>query len=64
MRNKLLSMLTSVPAEMLHVEDRIGSLKEGLDADIVIWNAHPLKSAAASIDTVLISGEIVQGGLA
>lgn len=61
---KLLSMLTSVPAQMLHVEDRIGALKEGLDADLVIWNAHPLKSAAASIDTVLISGEIVQGGCA
>jgi len=61
---KLLSMLTSIPAELLHVENRIGALKEGLDADIVIWNAHPLKSAAASIDTVLISGEIVQGGCA
>jgi imidazolonepropionase-like amidohydrolase len=31
---------------MLHVEDRVGSLKAGKDADIVIWSDHPLSMYA------------------
>lgn len=35
--------LTITPAKILKVADRIGSLKAGKDADIVVWNNHPLE---------------------
>ena len=37
-----LRALTVNPASMLGLEDRIGSLKPGLDADVVIWSGDPL----------------------
>ncbi|OXM61246.1 MULTISPECIES: amidohydrolase [Amycolatopsis] len=37
-----LRALTVNPAEMLSLDDRIGSLKPGLDADIVLWSGDPL----------------------
>lgn len=35
--------VTITPAKILKVDDRIGSLKEGKDADIVVWDGHPLE---------------------
>lgn len=37
-----LKFVTLNPAKMLHVDNRIGSLKAGKDADVVIWSADPL----------------------
>ncbi|NDK56683.1 amidohydrolase family protein [Pontibacter fetidus] len=37
-----LKMVTLNPAKLLHLDDRIGSLKAGKDADVVLWNNHPL----------------------
>jgi imidazolonepropionase-like amidohydrolase len=37
-----LSLVTSGTAAVFGLEDRIGSLQAGLDADFVIWNGHPL----------------------
>ncbi|MFD4194521.1 MULTISPECIES: amidohydrolase [Amycolatopsis] len=37
-----LRALTVNPAAMLSLDDRIGSLKPGLDADIVLWSGDPL----------------------
>ncbi|WP_435121377.1 amidohydrolase [Amycolatopsis thermoflava] len=37
-----LRALTVNPAAMLSLDDRIGSLKSGLDADIVLWSGDPL----------------------
>ncbi|HVV11686.1 amidohydrolase [Amycolatopsis sp.] len=37
-----LKALTVNPASMLGLDDRIGSLKPGLDADVVIWSGDPL----------------------
>lgn len=36
-----LAAITSVPAEVLGVADRVGSLAPGLDADIVLWTGDP-----------------------
>ncbi|WP_181307155.1 amidohydrolase family protein [Rufibacter sp. XAAS-G3-1] len=37
-----LKMVTLNPAKLLHLDDKVGSLKAGKDADVVIWNEHPL----------------------
>ncbi|NIH86992.1 amidohydrolase [Amycolatopsis granulosa] len=37
-----LRALTVNPASMLSLDDRIGSLRPGLDADIVLWSGDPL----------------------
>jgi len=37
-----LKMITLNPAKLLHLDNQIGSLKVGKDADIVIWSDHPL----------------------
>ena len=35
--------LTITPAKILKIDDRVGSLKAGKDADIVVWDHHPLE---------------------
>lgn len=37
-----LSLVTSRTARVFGLEDRVGSLQPGLDADFVIWGGHPL----------------------
>lgn len=41
-RDYALKLVTSNPAEIMGVSDRIGSLKPGLDADVVVWSGDPL----------------------
>ena len=57
----VLKMLTSNAAKICSVQDRTGSIREGLDADVVIWTGDPLKTFQALPKTVIISGEIVKG---
>ncbi|KAI8972131.1 hypothetical protein BDB01DRAFT_750183 [Pilobolus umbonatus] len=47
--------VTSVPAHALGLGDRIGALKVGYDADIVIWDRSPLDLGAAPVQ-VFIDG--------
>ena len=35
--------LTINPAKILKVDNRVGSLKAGKDADVVVWDSHPLE---------------------
>jgi cytosine/adenosine deaminase-related metal-dependent hydrolase len=35
-------MVTLNPAKALHVDDRVGSIKVGKDADLVLWSDNPL----------------------
>lgn len=53
-----LKAITLNPAEILGIGDRIGSLEEGKDADIVVFDKHPFDIQAKS-QLVLINGEIV-----
>ena len=48
-----LKMVTLNPAKALHVEDRVGSIKTGKDADIVIWSDNPLSIYAKSEKTIV-----------
>jgi imidazolonepropionase-like amidohydrolase len=48
-----LKMVTLNPAKMLHVEDKVGSLKIGKDGDIVVWSDNPLSIYAKSEYTIV-----------
>lgn len=46
-----LKFVTLNPAIQLGIDDRVGSLETGKDADFVIWNDHPLSTYAAAEQT-------------
>jgi imidazolonepropionase-like amidohydrolase len=48
-----LKMVTLNPAKLLHLDDRVGSIKEGKDADIVLWSDHPLSIYAKAEKTII-----------
>lgn len=51
-------MVTLNPAKLLHIDDKVGSIKVGKDADIVIWSDNPLSINAITektfVDGVLL----------
>lgn len=53
----VLRMITSVPAKILGVDNRIGSIEIGKDADIVIWTDNPIKTYSARVEATFINGE-------
>ena len=52
-----LAGVTSAPAELLGLGDRIGKIKAGFDADIVLWDSDPL-SVGATPTQVWIDGAV------
>ncbi|HEV8217518.1 MAG TPA: amidohydrolase family protein [Gemmatimonadaceae bacterium] len=52
-----LKTITYNGAVQLGVQDRVGSIEIGKDADVVIWSGHPL-SVYSSAETTFIDGEI------
>jgi imidazolonepropionase-like amidohydrolase len=46
-----LAMVTLIPATVLEVQDRIGSLEAGKDADFVIWSGDPLSTSTIAQQT-------------
>ncbi|NVJ63907.1 MAG: amidohydrolase family protein [Flavobacteriaceae bacterium] len=50
-------MVTINPAKLLHLDHRVGSIKEGKDADLVLWNDHPM-SVYAKAEKTLIEGAV------
>ena len=56
---EVIKMLTINNARALGVEDLTGSLKEGKQADIVVYNRHPLKTYAAQVEVSIVAGEVV-----
>lgn len=57
-KDKAIEAITINPAKVLGLDDKIGSIEVGKDADIVIWNNHPLDIQSKVICTI-IDGEIV-----
>ena len=51
-------MVTLNPARLLHLDDRMGSLKVGKDADLVLWTTNPLSIEAKVLYTI-VDGEIL-----
>lgn len=52
-----LALITINPAKHLKLDQRVGSLEPGKDADLVIWNKHPLSSYAVA-QKVFIDGTV------
>ncbi len=46
-----LKLVTLNPAKLLHIDNRVGSLKAGKDADLVLWNDNPLSIYAKPLKT-------------
>ncbi len=61
--DEALALVTINPAKQLRVENRVGSLEIGKDADVVIWNKHPL-STYAIVERVYIDGQLYYDRLA
>jgi hypothetical protein len=51
-------MVTLNPAKLLHLDDRMGSVKVGKDADIVLWSDNPL-SIKAKVELTMIDGKVL-----
>jgi len=52
-----LKMITLNPAWIVGVDDRVGSIDVGKDADLVIWEGYPLSSYGVP-EKVLIDGDV------
>jgi imidazolonepropionase-like amidohydrolase len=52
-----LKLVTLNPAKLLHLDDRMGSIKVGKDADLVLWTDHPL-SVYARASKTMVDGTI------
>ncbi|MFY8172484.1 MAG: amidohydrolase family protein [Sphingobacteriaceae bacterium] len=46
-------LVTLNPAKMLHIDHRVGSIKVGKDADVVLWNTNPLTIDAKPEKTII-----------
>ena len=55
--DEALKMITINAAKQLKIDARVGSIEVGKDADLVIWNHHPL-STYATVDRVFIDGTV------
>jgi imidazolonepropionase-like amidohydrolase len=52
-----LKMITLNPAWIIGVDDRVGSIDVGKDADLVIWDGYPLSTTGVP-EKVLIDGDV------
>jgi imidazolonepropionase-like amidohydrolase len=55
-------LVTLNPAKLLHLDDRMGSVKVGKDADLVLWTDNPL-SINAKVDMTMIDGMILYNAI-
>ena len=51
-------MVTLNPAILLHLDDQMGSIKIGKDADIVIWTGNPL-SVYSKVEQTYVDGKLL-----
>jgi len=53
-----LKAITIYAAEILGIDHRVGSIREGKDADLVIWQGHPFE-LQSTVEYTIINGSIV-----
>ncbi len=56
---RVINMLTINAARIIGVEDRIGSIEKGKDADIVIFDGTPALDTKATVKHTIINGKVV-----
>ena len=52
-----LKLVTINPAKLLHLDDRMGSITVGKDADVVLWSGHPL-SVYSIAEKTIVDGKV------
>lgn len=55
--DQALKLITLNPAIQLGIQERVGSIEVGKDADIAIWNGHPF-SVYSRVDTTFVDGAV------
>ncbi|MCX7653286.1 MAG: amidohydrolase [Fervidobacterium sp.] len=58
-KEDILKMLTINPAKILGIDDRVGSIDVGKDADIVIWDNDPF-TPQAKVEKIFIEGKEIR----
>lgn len=53
-----LKAITINAAEILGIDHRVGSIREGKDADVVIWSGHPFE-LKSTVEYTIIDGKVV-----
>jgi len=53
-----LEAVTLAPARMIGVDNRVGTLEPGKDADLVLWSGEPFEASSAVIG-VLVDGRLI-----
>ncbi|CAE6507915.1 unnamed protein product [Rhizoctonia solani] len=53
--DEAIASLTTIPAEVAGYSHRLGYIKQGYDADVIVWDSHPL-SLGATPQQVYIDG--------
>ncbi|KAF4626832.1 hypothetical protein G7Y89_g11326 [Cudoniella acicularis] len=48
-----LQSVTSVPAKSLEIDHRVGYVRSGYDADLVVWDSHPLSIGATALQVYI-----------
>lgn len=56
--DRALAAVTSAPAAVLGLSDRLGAVAEGMDADLALWNGRPFASTSR-VTGVVIDGVMV-----
>ncbi len=54
-----LAAITLIPAQILGIEDRVGSLTPGKDADLAVFPAHPLNWQCKGPSMVFLNGQLI-----
>jgi imidazolonepropionase-like amidohydrolase len=55
--DEAMATITINGAKQLGVQDKVGSIEVGKDADLALWNNHPL-SVYANVDKTFVDGEV------
>ena len=59
--DEALAAVTTVPASLLGVSDRVGTIAAGRDADLVLWNGTPFEFTTRPVGVVLDGATLVGG---
>lgn len=56
---RVINMLTINPAKILGIDDRVGSIEKGKDADLVIFDGIPALDTNATVKYTIINGQVI-----